>query len=174
MPTIIDNILNDIANKINNGVSNFSEILNPKIYNQKKGIFFIIFNGLILTLNIIALFTGSDNGFISIQLIYLLIYFYFINCITIKSVCGLHTSFTETLKIFDSLKLFWLYTKYSFGNIDEKDYIKLLKETIKCFSYKNLNEKIEQNKNFTFQNMLNIENLNTNLNIKILLQLVIK
>ena len=167
--SIIDEIINNILKYINNKKNsiNLSSIFNPKFLNPGRGAFMIIFNVILIILNFISLFF-NNSGFVTINFIYLLIYFYFINCITIKSVCGLHASFTETLKIFDSLKLFWLYVKFSFGKIEKNDYIKELKNILECFNYKNNKNNKNQKQSFNFENMLDINNLNTNLNKKIL------
>ena len=138
--SIIDELINNIVEYINNKKNsiNFNSLFNPKFIIPRKGAIMIIFNFILIILNFISLFFNDINsGFVTINYIYLFIYFYFINCITIKSICGLHTSFTETLKPIDSLKLFLLYAKFSFGKMEKEDYIKKLKEIQKCFNYKN-------------------------------------
>lgn len=152
-------------------MTNLYKLLNPKKINRYRALFSIILNGIIIAINISEFISKEiNNGYVIINCIYLFIYLYFINCITIKSICGLHTSFTETLKPITSLQLTWLYLKYSFGFIKETEYITELKEVMKCFSYSkegNRNSGIDK-RHFKFQNMLNINNLNTNLDKNIL------
>ena len=73
------------------------------------------------------------NAFI---IVFIIFYIYFVVCIKIKSACGLHTSFTETLQ-------FW----------------KVFREpkNIKCFKYNN-------EKTFGLKNTAKIGNINTNVN----------
>ena len=79
---------------------------------------------------------NQTNSFI---IIFIIFYLYFMACIKIKSACGLHTSFIETLKIW---KIFQ----------QPKD--------IKCFTY---SDNTGQH-TFGLKNTANIGNINTNVN----------
>ena len=157
----------NIYNSFN--LTNLYYLLNPKNINRYRALISITLNFVIIGFNIGEFISENVNsGYVAINCIYFFIYLYFINCITIKSICGLHTSFTETLNVSTTFNLFKSYCKYSISYINESDYIAELKDIVKCFSYEKEGSKEGSKEYFKFQNMLNINNLNTNLNEKIL------
>lgn len=162
----LDNLLNI------NYLNIFNKLFNPIYFGKSKLIFWFIFN-IILFINFYFGFTKKDDDkdindksyiFItSFNIVFYVLYLFFIHSMNIKMSCGKHVSLSEIINKESFKQSFNLYKSY-FNN-DKNELYKLIRN-YKCFKKNGLPLKGNELNNdfFIFSNVEKIKNLNTDFN----------